>query len=115
MPSQQRFRCHDRGHFSQKLSTDSFGFDRQPTPLIVGEPQASLAELFAQNTVLLAQVFNHLKLALIHPSGHSDQQKPEWIEDRRHLVIATLFTATESRRETIFSKLQFPGQTRTTY
>jgi hypothetical protein len=90
-------RRYDRSHLSQQLSSESFGFDGQPTPLIVGDPQASFAQLFAQNTILLAQVFDHLKLTMIHPSGHSDQYEPEWIEDNRHLRIATLSTAANPR------------------
>jgi hypothetical protein len=57
------------------------------------ELQSSFAQLFAKNTVLLARVFNHLKLALIHPSGNSDQYKPEWIQNGsafRRLIIGGL-------------------------
>jgi hypothetical protein len=42
--------------------------------------------LFAKHPVLLAKLFDHLKLAVIHPSGNSDQYKPEWIQNSRHLV-----------------------------
>jgi hypothetical protein len=29
-----------------------------------------------------------VNLALIHPSGDSNQYKPEWIEDYRHLIAS---------------------------
>ena len=45
--------------------------------------QATAAELFAKNTVLFAQVFNELKLALIYPSSKSNQDKSKWIEGYR--------------------------------
>src|SRR4051812_10311196 len=56
--------------------------------LVVGEPQPPLAELLTQHPVLLAQVFDHLKLALIHPTGNSDQDKAEWIQNGRHLLTS---------------------------
>jgi hypothetical protein len=64
---------HDRGHLGQKLPSQSFGFGGQSTSLVIAEPQTSVAELFAKNTVLFAQVLDHVKLALIHPSGDSDE------------------------------------------
>ena len=113
VPPQQRRRRHDRGHLGQKLAPESFGSDGQPTPLVIREPQPSFTQLFAQNTVLLAQVFDHLKLALIHPSGNSDQYKPEWIEDNRHRVYCYIIQEPEDwRPQRIFNKIQFPGQTR---
>jgi hypothetical protein len=73
MPPQQGLRCHDCGHLGQKLPSQSFGFGGQSTSLVIAEPQTSVAELFAKNTVLFAQVLDHVKLALIHPSGDSDE------------------------------------------
>ena len=114
MPAQQRLRCHDRRQLGQNLPSQSFGSGGQPTSLVIGEPQASLAELFTQHPVLLAQVLDHLKLALIHPSGNSDQDKPEWIQNGRHLV-ASLSAAYQIRaRNRIFNKIQFPVHTRLT-
>jgi hypothetical protein len=49
-----------------------FSLDRQSTALIVGEPHSSPAQLLAQNSVLLAEVVNHLQLALVHPPGDGD-------------------------------------------
>jgi hypothetical protein len=54
--------------------------------VLIIEPQTPVAELLTKNAVFLAQVFDHLELALIHPSGNRDQHKPEWIK-ARHLVI----------------------------
>jgi hypothetical protein len=43
------------------------------TSLVIAEPQTSVAQLFAKNTVLFAQVLDHVKLALIHLAGDSDE------------------------------------------
>jgi hypothetical protein len=45
----------------------------QSAPPIIREPQTSFAQLFSKNEVFLSQVFDHLELALIHPSGSGDQ------------------------------------------
>ena len=88
MPSQQRLWCHDGGYLPQKLPSQSFGFGGQPTPLVIAETQTSFAQLFTKNTIFFTQVFDYLKLAVIHPSSQSDQNKPEWIESYGHLVAS---------------------------
>jgi len=65
------------GQFAQKPSSEFPRCGRQPAALVISEPQTSITELFAKDTVLLPQVFDHVHLALIHPSGNRDQQKPE--------------------------------------
>jgi hypothetical protein len=57
---------------------------RVARPADAGE--TSIVELLTKNTVSFAQIFDHLQLSLIHPSGYRDQRKPEWIT-ARHLVI----------------------------
>jgi hypothetical protein len=77
VPAQQCLRRDDCGELGQHLSPKSSGFGGQTPALVISEPQTSIAELFAKDTVLFAQVFDHLKLAFIHPSGKGDQEKPE--------------------------------------
>jgi hypothetical protein len=87
------FRCQasnvagdNRGHFLQHLPSQSLGLSGQPPTLVVGEPQAALAELLPQHPVLLFEVIHRLQLALVHPPSHSDQNKSEWIHHPGHLV-----------------------------
>jgi hypothetical protein len=86
-PAQQRLWRHDRGHLGQEFPSQSSGFGRQPTPLIIRKPQTSFAQLLAKDTVLLAQVLDHLKLTFIHPAGDSDEYKPKWIQNGWHYVV----------------------------
>jgi hypothetical protein len=86
VPTQQGLRRDDGGNVSQKLPPYAFRLCGQSTPLIIAEPQSPVAELLTKNAVFLAQIFDHFQLAVIHPSGHRDQHKPEWIK-ARHLVI----------------------------
>jgi len=60
----------------------------QTPALVVREPQAPLAQLFAKDTILFAQVFDYGILSLLHPSGKRDHKKPERIAGCRHVVAS---------------------------
>jgi hypothetical protein len=45
--------------------------------LVVGEAQPQVAGWLTDYSVLLAQAFDHLQFAWIHPSNSSDQDKLE--------------------------------------
>ncbi len=107
VPAQQRLRRHDRCQLGQNLPPQSLRPGRQPTSLVVSEPQAPVAELFAKNTVLLPQVFDHLKLALIHPSGNSDQDKLKRIQNGRHRVTSVSTSSQIRAQNLIFNKISF--------
>lgn len=81
MPSQQRLRGDDAGHFRQSFAAQPFGLGGQPTALIVIQPQALIAELLAEYAIFLAEIIDHLLLQLVHPSGYRDEQEPERIEN----------------------------------
>jgi hypothetical protein len=62
---------------------------RGQTPtLIIGETKSPLAQLLPQHAILLARVVDCELLLLVHSSGHCDQQKPERVENSRHLEPA---------------------------
>jgi hypothetical protein len=84
MPGQQGLRRNNCGHFRQELSAYSFALGGQPATLVVVEPQPPSAELLAKHSVFFAQIFDSLPLALVHPTGHSDQNKLQWIKDSGH-------------------------------
>jgi hypothetical protein len=58
----------------ERPPSQRFGPDRQATPLIVIEPQSSRADLSAQNSILLAQIYDDLLMLVVHPTGNGDQQ-----------------------------------------
>src|SRR3954447_19710210 len=80
VPSHQGFRRDNAGDFGQNLSSQRFGLYGQSPALIVIEAHAPTTELFAKHPILLAKVFNHLQLAVVHPPRDGDQQKTEWVE-----------------------------------
>jgi hypothetical protein len=52
------------------------------SPTLIGIQAHSLAaELFAEHPILLAKIFNELLLAVVHPPGDGNHQKPEWVEN----------------------------------
>jgi hypothetical protein len=86
MPTQQRLWRDDGGNVIQNLPSDTFRLCGQSAPLAIAEPKTPVAELLTKNADFFAQIFDHLQLALIHPSGYRDQHKSEWLK-ARHLVI----------------------------
>src|SRR5215813_6193418 len=80
MPSQQGLRRDNAGDLGKSLSSQRFGLYGQSPTLIVIEAHSLATELFAKYPVLLAKIFNDLQLAVVHPPGDGDQQKPEWVE-----------------------------------
>ena len=54
---------------------------------------------------------DYLKLALIHPSGNSDQYKPERIERFRHPVASLSADTNAGVRQRIFNTIRFSGFT----
>ena len=71
-------RCSD---LSQQSPPQSHSLGCQAAPLIVIQPKPSATKLLSKDSVLFAKVVNSVLLRLIHPSGHSDQHEPKWVED----------------------------------
>ena len=65
------------GDLGKSLSSQRFGLYGQSPALIVIEAHSPATELFSKHPILLAKIFNDLQLAVVHPPGDSDQQKPE--------------------------------------
>jgi hypothetical protein len=59
----------------QDAAAERSALRRKPAALGVGEPQATVAELLAQDAVLLLEVLDDLALAAVHPAGEHQQQE----------------------------------------
>jgi hypothetical protein len=75
---------------------------RPISALIVIEAHSPATELFSKHPILLAKIFNDLQLAVVHPPGDGDQQKPEWVD--HSLRIQTHY---RDRRATVANHLIF--------
>jgi hypothetical protein len=67
IPNQQHFWSRQSGEFPHGLSTKSFSLVGQKA-LLVRKPHSPATKLFAENQILLTQMFQSLLLALIHQS-----------------------------------------------
>jgi hypothetical protein len=75
VPSKQSVWRHQGDEPEKPFPTDRFGLDRESTTLRIRESQSLPAELFAEGSILLLQVFNHVLLVAIYPSGEEQHQK----------------------------------------
>src|SRR6516162_11448141 len=80
VPSQQGLRRDNAGDLGKSFSSQRFGLYGQSPTLIVIEAHSPATELFSKHPILLAKIFNDLQLAVVHPPGDGDKQKPEWVE-----------------------------------
>ena len=80
MPSQQGLRSDNAGDLGKNLSSQRLGLYGQSSALMVIEAHSPATELFSKHLILLAEIFNDLQLAVVHPPGDGDQHKPERVE-----------------------------------
>jgi hypothetical protein len=75
MPSQNRVWRDNRGHLAQRGTPETVSTHRQPTPLIIREPQPSAAQLGSQNSILFCQVPDHVLLLATEPAGVGGEEE----------------------------------------
>jgi hypothetical protein len=80
MPSQQCLGCDEGGNRCEDLPTETFCLGGQPAPLSIIQPQPSATEPFSKDSIFFAQVIVGILLLLIHPAGHGNEHKPEWVK-----------------------------------
>jgi len=76
---------------AENLSSEQSSFGCQATTLVVGEAKMPTADLRAKDPVFLAQILDGVLLALIHPPGDRNQQKPERIRRLQHRFSSLSF------------------------
>ena len=68
MPSEDRVGGDDPGQIQERLSADSLAGDGEPTSLVIGQPDASVTELFEKDAVLLPDELDRRLLVAIDPA-----------------------------------------------
>src|SRR5215813_9472114 len=63
----------------EQLATKFLRFRRQSTALMVAEPQTAIGNLLSKNPIFFHQIFDHVLLMLVHPSGQGRNQERERI------------------------------------
>jgi hypothetical protein len=64
---------HKRGHLAQRGTPETMSARRQPTPLVIREPQPSVAQLGPQDPMLFHQIPDHVWLLLTQPAGEAGE------------------------------------------
>jgi hypothetical protein len=77
MPPQNRVGRDDRGDFAQAPPTQTVAASRQPTPVRIGQPEASSAQLSSKDPVFFNQIGHGLLPLLAPPTRQGQQQEPK--------------------------------------
>jgi hypothetical protein len=63
---------------------------RETLALGVGEPDWLTAELLSQHAVLLHEVFDHLELVAVDPTGEDQHQEPNGLDRHRRTIAGSI-------------------------
>ncbi len=77
VPTKQSIWCHQGTDLDKPSSTDRFGLDGESAAWSIGESQTFSAQLLAQRSVFLLEIFNHVLLVPIDPAPEDQHQKLE--------------------------------------
>lgn len=77
MPTQQRVGRDDRRDLAQRLTTQLARPHGESPPVVIGQPQASFAQLAAQDAIFFKEIAEDFTLLVIQPSGEDGEQQPE--------------------------------------
>jgi hypothetical protein len=75
VPSEQRIRGHQGLYFKEPSSANLLGLRGEPSTLLIGKPKSLSAELGAQGSVLLLEIFDHVLLVSIDPASEDQHQE----------------------------------------
>ena len=71
----------------QNSAAQLLAFRREPPSLVVSESESLSAELFLEDSILLAQVLDRRLLMLVDPPSEDRDEELPWLEDLGHQAI----------------------------
>ena len=88
VPAQERLRGDDRRDLAQRLTAYPNGARCEPSPVVIGQPQALPTQLPPEQTVLFDQLGQGLPLAALQPASQHHQQhlKGRGIDHEQELI-----------------------------
>ncbi len=89
VPPKDGVRSNKRRNLGKSTLPDGFAADREPATLIVGQSEASAAELLLQDAVLLSKVFDYCVLMAVDPAGERGHEDLPGLEHSGHPEIVT--------------------------
>ena len=81
MPTQEDAGSGQRGKPLEVFEADLFGPGRQPSALGIVEPRL-LAQLFLEDFDLLLEIFDHVLLMAVDPTGHAKEDELKLVHGR---------------------------------
>jgi hypothetical protein len=112
MPPQNRVGGDDRGDLTQQPTAETVLVPRQPAPVLLGQPEASSAQLRSEDPVLFDQIPQGL-LPLVAPparNGHQHESKRDNVhhggslQDRPNVQTGTSAENWDTTRPSITSR-----------
>ena len=77
VPAQYGVGCDDGRDPSQQSAAQYLAPRGQAAPLVIGEPEALAMELFLEDSILLDQVVDRLRLMPVDPASERDEEQLE--------------------------------------
>ncbi len=77
VPAEDGVGRYDGGNVGKDPPTEDPALSCEPPPLVIGETQASPAELLFQHSILFNEVLDDLGLVAIYPSGEGGEEELE--------------------------------------
>jgi hypothetical protein len=71
VPAQNRISRNKRRHLAQRATAQTLSAPRQPTALLVAQPQSPPGELTPERAVFLDQIRDDVLLLVIQPAEHA--------------------------------------------
>jgi len=85
IPAQDSFRSDDASDLFKDLAAQDLAFDGEATALIIARAEALVAQLLAEDAVLLKEVLDEVALLAVDPGGEGDKEELEgWGEQDAH-------------------------------
>ncbi len=85
VPAQDGLGSDDASDLFEDLAAQDLAFDSETTTLIIAQAEASVAQLLAEDAVLLKEVLDDIPLLAVDPGGERDEEEFEgWWERVAH-------------------------------
>ena len=90
MPSDDRVGGHKSGEILQRPSADSLAGDGEPTPLVIGQPDPSVTELFEKDAVLFPEEVDRGPLVSVDPARECREKDLPGLKGVGHRLIVRI-------------------------
>ena len=90
MPSENRVGGDEPSEIRQRFSADSLAGDGEPTPLVIGQPDPAVTELFEKDAVLFPEEIDRRLLVSIDPACECCEEELPGLKGVGHQRIVAI-------------------------